>query len=145
MIAPGNEYPKADNPADDEENHDVETKEDVGRKEVVGTGAPARSGGAKRRTTFDQHRVIGSEAKRTQHWEDLEGVVVDVEITDWPTPMQQPKGRVTEILGYEDDFGVDVEIIIRKHHLPHRFPAEVLEQAANLRANHFSQRPERPP
>jgi ribonuclease R len=52
-----------------------------------------------------------------------------VEITAWPTPMQQPKGRVTEILGYEDDFGVDVEIIIRKHHLPHRFPAEVLEQA----------------
>ena len=50
-------------------------------------------------------------------------------ITDWPTPTQQAKGRVIEILGYEDDFGVDVEIIIRKHHLPHRFPVDVLEQA----------------
>ena len=134
MIAPGNEYPKADNAVDNDENknhEDVGNKQaDVGKKEAdVGTGAPARSGGAKRRTKFDQHRVIGSEAKRTQQWEDLEGVVVDVEITDWPTPMQQPKGRVTEILGYEDDFGVDVEIIIRKHHLPHRFPSEVLEQA----------------
>jgi exoribonuclease R len=31
--------------------------------------------------------------------------------------------------GYEDDFGVDVEIIIRKFHLPHRFPPEVLNEA----------------
>jgi ribonuclease R len=81
---------------------------------------------------FDRHRVIGSEAKRTLDWDDLEGVVVDVEITEWPTPTQQPKGRVVEILGYEDDFGVDVEIIIRKHHLPHRFPVEVLEQAQSF-------------
>ena len=38
-------------------------------------------------------------------------------------------GRVIEILGHPDDFGVDVEIVIRKHHLPHQFPPEVLEQA----------------
>ena len=36
---------------------------------------------------------------------------------------------MVEILGYEDDFGVDVEIIIRKYHLPHRFPPQVLEEA----------------
>jgi len=36
-----------------------------------------------------------------------------------------------EILGYEDDFGVDVEIMIRKFHLPHRFPPAVLEAAQN--------------
>lgn len=78
-----------------------------------------------------RHRVLGEEAKR-RHWDDLEGVVVDVEITDWPTPSQSAKGKVIEILGYEDDFGVDVEIIIRKHHLPHHFPAEVLEQAQRI-------------
>ena len=33
-------------------------------------------------------------------------------------------GRVIEILGHPDDFGVDVEIIIRKHHLPHHFPLD---------------------
>jgi ribonuclease R len=55
--------------------------------------------------------------------------VVDVEITEWPSPTQNPRGKVVEILGYEDDFGVDVEIMIRKFHLPHRFPPEVLEEA----------------
>jgi ribonuclease R len=76
----------------------------------------------------DRDRVYGKEAHRRQ-WHDLEGLVVDVEITSWPSPADNPKGRVVEILGYEDDFGVDVEIIIRKHHLPHQFPVEVLQQA----------------
>ena len=43
-----------------------------------------------------------------------------------------PVGRVIEILGRPDDFGVDVEIIIRKHHLPHQFPPEVMEQAQSF-------------
>ncbi len=82
-----------------------------------------------RRTTKSKHRVLGEEASRRGGWTDLENLVVDVEITDWPTATQNPRGRVIEILGREDDFGVDVEIIIRKHHLPHRFPAEVLSAA----------------
>ena len=57
---------------------------------------------------------------------------MDVEITDWPSATQNPRGRVVEILGYEDDFGVDVEVVIRKFHLPHRFPAEVLAQAQSI-------------
>ena len=76
-----------------------------------------------------KHRVLGEEVARRTDWTDLESVVVDVEILDWPTATQNPRGRVVEILGYEDDFGVDVEIMIRKFHLPHRFPAEVLQQA----------------
>ena len=36
---------------------------------------------------------------------------------------------MVEILGRREDFGVDVEIVIRKFHLPHRFPAEVLAEA----------------
>jgi ribonuclease R len=36
------------------------------------------------------------------------------------------------VLGHPDDFGVDVEIVIRKFHIPHRFPEEVLEQAQNF-------------
>ena len=65
-------------------------------------------------------------------WDDLENVVVEVEIIQWPSATQSPRGRVTEILGYEDDFGVDVEMIIRKHHIPHVFPAEVLEEAQEI-------------
>ena len=76
-----------------------------------------------------RHRVLGEEARAAGEWPDLENLVVDVEITDWPTSSERARGRVIEILGYEDDFGVDVEIMIRKYHLPHRFPAEVLTEA----------------
>jgi len=79
-------------------------------------------------------RVLGDEAARHSNWDDLEGVVVDVEITDWPTPTQNPRGRVFEILGREDDFGIDVEITIRKFHLPHHFPAATLEEAQAIPA-----------
>src|SRR5580658_8138455 len=76
-----------------------------------------------------KHRVIGDQAAVHTDWRDLEGVVVDVEITDWPSATQNPRGRVIEVLGEENDFGVDVEIMIRKFHLPHRFPPEVIEEA----------------
>jgi ribonuclease R len=82
-------------------------------------------------TRQSPHRVLGKEAQR-KTWDDLENVVVEVEITQWPSATQSPRGRVTEILGYEDDFGVDVEMIIRKHHIPHIFPAEVLEEAQEI-------------
>jgi ribonuclease R len=76
-----------------------------------------------------KHRVLGKEAASRSDWSDLEGVVVDVEITEWPSATQNARGRVVEIVGYEDDFGVDVEIIIRKYHLPHRFPDGALHEA----------------
>ncbi|MFZ1052173.1 MAG: RNB domain-containing ribonuclease, partial [Candidatus Sulfotelmatobacter sp.] len=79
-------------------------------------------------------RVLGDEAAQHSGWDDLEGVVVDVEITDWPTPTQNPRGRLFEILGRQDDFGVDVEVTIRKFHLPHRFPAATLDEAQNVSA-----------
>ncbi len=75
-------------------------------------------------------RVLGAEAKvHTEEYEDLEGLVVDVAITDWPTATRPARGRVIEILGERDAFGVDVEILIRKHHLPHIFPDRVLQEA----------------
>jgi ribonuclease R len=79
-------------------------------------------------------RVLGDEAAHSTDWDDLEGVAVDVEITDWPSPTQNPRGRVIEILGRPDNFGVDVEIIIRKFHLPHHFPAPTLEEAQEISA-----------
>jgi len=77
------------------------------------------------------HRVLGEEARR-KTWDDLDNVIVEVEITQWPSASQSPRGRVVEILGYEDDFGVDVEIIIRKHHIRHVFPPDVLEEAQEI-------------
>ena len=75
------------------------------------------------------HRVLGSEAASTASHNDLEGLVVDVEITSWPTPTRPPMGRVIEVLGDPDDFGVDVEMMIRKHQLPRVFPDNVLAEA----------------
>ena len=46
----------------------------------------------------------------------------NVELTRFPRGGVAPAGRVIEILGRPGDFGVDVEILIRKHHLPHGFP-----------------------
>jgi len=61
--------------------------------------------------------------------EHLEGAVVNVEITRFPSAFQSGAGRVLEILGKAGEFGVDVEIIIRKFHLPHQFSHEALRDA----------------
>lgn len=60
---------------------------------------------------------------------ELDGAVVDVELTRYPRGGAAPAGRVVEILGRHGEMGVDVEIVIRKHHLPHVFSDEVLAQA----------------
>ena len=78
------------------------------------------------------HRVLGEEATRAirnYDSDNLEGLVVDVEITAWPTPTRPARGRILEVLGHEDDFGIDVEMVIRKHHLPRIFPDNVLAEA----------------
>ncbi len=97
----------------------------AGRRSERSRGAGAKG--------LDRDRVYDSGVRRRSS-QDMEGLVVDVEITEWPGPTQNPRGRVVEILGYEDDFGVDVEIVIRKHHLPHRFPVEVLQEAQQFEA-----------
>jgi ribonuclease R len=60
---------------------------------------------------------------------ELEGAVVNVELTRYPKGGVAPAGRVVEIIGRPGDMGVDTEIIIRKHHLPHVFAEPVLGDA----------------
>jgi len=88
---------------------------------------------------LSRHRQFGGEsegrsavapASRRQSARDLDELIVDVEITTYPGPAALPRGRVLEVLGRREEFGVDVEIMIRKFHLPHRFPAEVLAEAS---------------
>ena len=92
------------------------------------------------------HRVLGREAKagpkprsaeRPEGPSSIDGLVVDVEIASWPTPTRPPIGRIIEVLGSPDDFGVDVEMMIRKHQLPRVFPEAVLAEAR--RVAHFDQ------
>ena len=98
------------------------------------------------------HRVLGEEAQTVQQgWSlpdddhshtPLEGLAVDIEITEFPGTGKPAKGRVIEVLGPPDAFGVDVEIIIRKHHLPHVFPANVLAEASASAAQTVESLPE---
>ena len=71
----------------------------------------------------------GARAKRLPRLDQLDGAVVNVEILRYARGGVSPTGRVIEILGRPGDLGVDTEIIIRKHHLPHVFPQDVLEEA----------------
>ncbi|HEX3354550.1 MAG TPA: RNB domain-containing ribonuclease [Terriglobales bacterium] len=132
IIPPGMEYPEdsdagASVPAG--VGRGTEDSRGILQKNETHLPAPHERGRSRPPSGEGRHRVLGAEAARRADWDDLENVVVDVEITDWPTATQNPRGRVVEILGYEDDFGADVEIIIRKFHLPHRFPPAVLEEA----------------
>ena len=70
-----------------------------------------------------------AQAKRLPRLAELDGAVVNAEIVRYPRGGTGPTGRIVEILGRPGDLGVDTEIIIRKHHLPHVFDAEVLEEA----------------
>jgi ribonuclease R len=115
IIPPGMEYPKQ------EDEKSRSSAEDRDHRPLAHAKAHAAG----------PHRVLGSEARNKQ-WDNLDNVVVEVEITQWPSATQNPRGRVIDILGYEDDFGVDVEMIIRKHHIRHIFPAEVLEKAQEI-------------
>src|ERR1051326_6632072 len=134
IIPPGMEYPKSEDEDSMPGDEDRDTRVKRGSDHPI-TGSPdhpiGKAPSPKYPDRQSPHRVLGAEAQR-KSWDDLENVVVEVEITQWPSATQSPRGRVTEILGYEDDFGVDVEMIIRKHHIPHIFPAEVLEEAQEI-------------
>jgi len=70
--------------------------------------------------------------KRLPHIPKLDGAVVNAELLHYGRGGAPPVGRVQEILGRPGDLGVDTEIIIRKHHLPHVFPGEVQGEAERL-------------
>jgi ribonuclease R len=70
--------------------------------------------------------------KRLPHIAKLDGAVVNAELLRYGRDGAAPVGRVVELLGRPGELGVDTEIIIRKHHLPHLFSAEVVEEAERL-------------
>lgn len=58
-----------------------------------------------------------------------EGQKVIVEITRWPEKRRNPEGRVTRVLGYKGDPGVDIAGIMYQMDIPEDFPPEVLVEA----------------
>ena len=56
------------------------------------------------------------------------GQVVVVELHSRTAPFFQPIGKITEVLGDNMAKGMEVEIAIRKHDIPHSFPSAVEKQ-----------------
>ena len=123
VIPPGMEQPAAD---------ETESGDESPSSTRSASSPSHRAPTPKRPRRQSPHRVLGEEARRRPAADDLEGMVVEVEMVQFPSATQQPRGRVLEVLGREDDFGVDVEIIIRKHHIRHTFPPAVLEEAQQI-------------
>ena len=59
------------------------------------------------------------------------GQVVILEILQQPSKHAQPIGRIVQVLGNYADPGMEIEIALRKHDLPHEFPAKTRRQAQN--------------
>lgn len=60
------------------------------------------------------------------------GQVLVARIESYPNATQAAVARVTEVLGDYADSGMEIEIAVRKHHLPHQFSRECLAQAAKI-------------
>ncbi len=58
------------------------------------------------------------------------GQVVTVELTEQPSSTARPMGKVVQILGNYADSGMEIEIALRKHQLPHEFSPAAIKQAA---------------
>lgn len=81
--------------------------------------------------------TVTAEDKRISHEILLEpngtmgaehGQVVTVELVTQPSRYSQPVGRVVQVLGNYADPGMEIEIALRKHNLPHEFSAEAILQ-----------------
>ncbi|MCF7985993.1 MAG: ribonuclease R [Methylovulum sp.] len=57
-----------------------------------------------------------------------QGQIVVAEIVEQPTKLRQPIGRIIEVLGDHLAPGMEIEMAIRSHELPHLWPEELLEE-----------------
>ena len=63
-----------------------------------------------------------------------QGQIVIAEIIEQPTKLRQPIGRIVEVLGDHLAPGMEIEMAIRSHELPHLWPEELLEEIKSLSA-----------
>ncbi|MDO5686262.1 MAG: ribonuclease R [Neisseria sp.] len=60
------------------------------------------------------------------------GQVVTVHIETYPVGTRPAVGRIVEVLGNYADAGMEIEIALRKHHLPHQFSSGCLNAAKKI-------------
>ena len=64
-----------------------------------------------------------------------QGQIVVAEIVEQPTKQRQPIGRIIEVLGDHLAPGMEIEMAIRSHELPHVWPDELLHEIESLTAD----------
>jgi ribonuclease R len=64
-----------------------------------------------------------------------QGQIVVAEIVEQPTKQRQPIGRIIEVLGDHLAPGMEIEMAIRSHELPHVWPDELLQEIESLTAD----------
>jgi ribonuclease R len=71
--------------------------------------------------------------ERGETMDARDGEMVNVELDRYPDRSNTvAAGRVVEVLGFIGDPGVDIEVVIRKLHIPHIFPDDVLAEAEGV-------------
>ena len=106
-----------------------------GNKEIVGTYESSKNFGFvipdDKRIQQDIFIPKGSEKGATTRQK------VVCEIVKWPEGRRKsPEGKVSEVLGYQEDKGVDILSIIKQHQLPLEFPQKVIDEAESFK-NHI--------
>lgn len=62
------------------------------------------------------------------------GQIVIAEVTEQPTKLHQPIGRIIEVLGDHLAPGMEIEMAIRSYELPNIWPSELLDEIKSLSA-----------
>ncbi len=57
------------------------------------------------------------------------GQFVVVQVDSFPESNRQPIGHVVDVVGYPSDSGIEVQVAVRTHDLPHEFSDEAIAQA----------------
>jgi ribonuclease R len=61
------------------------------------------------------------------------GQVVEVEMTTQPDFRNKPMGQITKIIGNYSDSGIEIEIALRKHHLPYEFSKDAIKESESFK------------
>jgi ribonuclease R len=86
--------------------------------------------------------IVRAEDKRISHdilvpyHQDMNaqpGQVVEVEMTTQPGFRTKPMGQITKIIGNYSDSGIEIEIALRKHHLPHEFSKDAIKESESFK------------
>jgi ribonuclease R len=80
--------------------------------------------------SLDEKFLYDIEIAADDAGDDEDGWIVVVAVTGYPVAGRNPSGRIIKHLGASSTAaGMDIEIVIHKHDLPHIFPDEVLREA----------------